>query len=95
MSLTILKEKENNILKRKEYVFETIHQGSTPNNETIKKAVAEATKTQEDNIVISKIHQVYGTQKIHIYSKKYQSPEDLKKIETINKKPKKAAEEKK
>ena len=91
MTLKIVQESENKLFNRKELVFETEFQGSTPSKENIKKSIAVITKSKEDVIVIEKIHQLYGATKAQIKAKIYNSPELLKKFEIINKKPKKEA----
>lgn len=95
MTIKISQQTENKLFNRKELVLETTYQGSTPNKKEIKKSIADLTKSKEDVIVIDKIDQLYGTTKSKIKAKIYNSPEELKKSEVINKKPKKKEEKKK
>ncbi len=95
MILKLIEEKENKLLNRKELLLETTYTGPTPNTQEIKKAVVETLKSKDELIVINKINQIFGTRKAIIKAKLYNSSEDLKKVEVINKKPKKKIEEKK
>lgn len=94
MNLKILKQTENRMFNRKELLLETSFSGPTPSNSQINKSITELTKSPADLIVIDNIHQLYGTTKAKIYAKIYTSNEDLKKVEVINKKPKKTEEKK-
>ncbi len=91
--MKLIQEKENKLFNRKELVYETSFSGTTPKKEEIKKSISEISKSSEDLIVIDKIHQVYGAKTARINAKIYKTPEELKKVEVINKKPKKKAEE--
>ena len=93
--MKLVKETENKLFNRKELVYETSYSGPTPKKEEIKKSIAQLTKSKEDEIVIETIHQVYGASTARIKARIYKTPEELKKIEVINKKPKKKEEPKK
>ena len=95
MDLKQIQETESPLLKRKEMEFEVSYDKVTPKAGDIKKAVAEKLKKNEDVIVVKKIEQLYGISKAKIFVKVYDSPEELKLVEIINKKPKKEKGEEK
>ena len=95
MTLKKIQETESKFFNRKEYVFEYDSKGATPSKDTIRKATAGLTNIKEDLIVVKKINQKYGLNKASIKVNIYDSAENLKKAETINKKQKKKPEEKK
>ena len=95
MTLKKIQETVSKFFNRKEYDFEYDSKGATPSRDTIKKAVAGLTNIKEDLIIIKKIDQKYGLNKAGVKVNVYDSAEDLKKAETINKKQKKKPEEKK
>ncbi len=94
MKLKQIYEKEFPLFKRKEMQFEIVYTSSTPKNDEIKKLVIAELKKPEDVIVVDLIKQSYGRGKALVKVKVYESPEDLKKGEVINKKPKKKEEKK-
>lgn len=64
MEVTIVSEKKNPLLKRREVYFQIKHNqtGSTPPRSEVRKAVADALKTNIELVFIKKIETKTGTQ---------------------------------
>ena len=95
MELKILHEIESILFKRKDYLYEVSFEGPTPSFDQIKKLIMESSKVDEDLLVVKKIKQKYGTRKVEISARIYNSPEDLKRTEIRSKKTKKKEGKKK
>jgi len=94
MNIKLINETKSELLNRKELEFEATYESATPKKEEIKKLIASSIKAKEEQIVIKKIHQVFGIPKSNILAHIYNTPEDLKKVEIINKKKKPEKKEK-
>lgn len=87
--LTIVTEKRNDMLKRREVVMQAEFAGkSTPAEAGLQKSLAEKLKTTESLVVIKKIRQVYGSPRAVIDAYIYDDETTRKAIETVNKKKK-------
>ncbi len=87
--LTIVTEKRNDLLKRREVVIQAEFAGkSTPAEVDVQKTLAEKIKTNEKLVVIKKIRQVYGSARAMVDAYIYDDETTLKAIEAINKKKK-------
>ena len=88
-NLTIVTEKRNDLLKRREVVIQAEFAGkSTPAEAEVQKSLAEKLKAKENLVVIKKIRQVYGSPQAVVGAYVYDDETTLKAIETINKKKK-------
>lgn len=95
MDLKIIKKQDNPLLSRTEIKAEAVFFGEpTPKKDDIKKKVSSIEKSNENLVVIKKIHNDFGAAKSNILAYIYKSEEDLKKIEP-KKKSIKNVEEKK
>lgn len=89
MNLTLVKEYEVPLLSRKRVTFSVEYpKSATPKEADITKSAATLLKTQPECIKVQHIYPRYGETKAKIIAHVYNSPEDLMKIETINKKKK-------
>jgi len=91
----IIKEQQNPLLKRREIIMSYPYDNKiTPRKEEAVKAISLALKTNEKLVFLKKIAPIFGQQRARVYANIYSDENTLKKFETINKKPKKAKEEK-
>jgi small subunit ribosomal protein S24e len=83
MEVEVTSEKQNPMLKRREISFKVEHaeRGSTPSRAEIRKAVATATKSDENIVFIKKFETRTGTQTAHGTANIYESLEQAKLIE--------------
>ncbi|MCD6445673.1 30S ribosomal protein S24e [Candidatus Bathyarchaeota archaeon] len=102
MKIKIISQKDNPLLKRKEVIFEVNHTdtGATPQRLEVRKAVAEALKTDTDLVYIRKVETKTGTRIAVGTANIYYSPKQAKLVEPEyiikrNMPPKKPEEEKK
>ncbi|MEM3577757.1 MAG: 30S ribosomal protein S24e [Candidatus Bathyarchaeia archaeon] len=83
MEITIVSEKKNPLLRRREVYFQIKHNqtGSTPPRSEVRKAVADALKTNIELVFIKKIGTKTGTQIATGFANVYDSLEQAKLIE--------------
>ncbi|MEM3597266.1 MAG: 30S ribosomal protein S24e [Candidatus Bathyarchaeia archaeon] len=83
MEITIVSEKKNPLLKRREVHFQIKHDqtGSTPQRLEIRKAVADALKVNVELVFIKKIETKTGTQIATGLANVYDSVEHAKLVE--------------
>ncbi|MAG20390.1 30S ribosomal protein S24e [archaeon] len=84
---------EKPLLGRTE-ITEELKLDKTPSNEDIKKSLAKSEKVDESLIVIKKIDQKYGKDKVEVSANIYKDKESLELFEKIKKKAKKKTEAK-
>lgn len=83
MEITIIEEKDNKIFKRNEVKFFVEYEGeATPKILDIKAKLVALLNTKKDLIVVDNVQPQYGEPKAHGYAKIYETPADLKYIET-------------
>lgn len=87
MKTQIIQEKENPLFKRKEVQL-NIEADVTPSKKEVAKILAEKFKTQEENIVIKKIHGKFGSKNFKVTAHIYASREDKDKVAEKDKKSK-------
>ncbi len=83
-----MKEEELKLLNRKEISVDIDFSGITPKKDEIKKRLANSLKVDEELVVVKKIVQRYGGNKIKVFARVYKDKNSLDKIETIKKKKK-------
>jgi ribosomal protein S24E len=81
MKLKIQKEVNNPLLKRKEIIAITEEVKQTPSRQEALSQIAALTGNTEDKVVINKIEQEFGGEKVVIYARVYETKEDREKIE--------------
>jgi len=91
--MKIINEIYNQLLNRKEIVYEIEHSGATPTKEKVKDDIARHEKINPELVVVEHIYSYYGKRKSKIIAYAYNSVDDLKRMEI--KKTKKVVEEKK
>lgn len=85
MEYTILEEKENKLLSRKEIKFEVDYEGeATPNILAVKSKLVALLGTKKDLIVVDNVQPKYGEPVAEGYAKVYNNKEALNDIETPN-----------
>ena len=85
--MKVLKDFNNKLCRRTEYVIEVDHISTkTPSKEEIKKKVADLTKSKEDIITLKGIYTQYGFGKSLIHAYVYDDKESLTYFEVRNKK---------
>jgi ribosomal protein S24E len=89
MQLKIIDEKNMELLHRKELICELTFDQATPKTEEVKKSLASQKKANEELVVIKNVQNFYGNTKALVKAFIYDKPENLKKIEVINKRKKK------
>ena len=93
MKLTLTQEKKQPLLGRKEYLYVAEYpQAATPSLAEVKKAVAAATKSPENLIVVKKLHTRFGVSAAQIDVEVYDTEQSFSTYHVIHKKQKKAAE---
>lgn len=93
MELQILKETKMPLLNRKQVSLNvTALKQPTPSKAELSKGIALKLNVEENVLSIKKVMQDFGTNSCKVVVNVYSSPEELKKYEVYNKKPKKAAE---
>lgn len=89
MSLTITKELQVPLLARKRVTGTFDHSGKgTPKNEEIAQEIATKLKVDATAVKIQHIYTHFGDSKSKIIAHVYNTPGDLDKVETFNKKKK-------
>lgn len=81
MKLNIITEKNNDLLGRKELIFNLEFDGATPKTEDVKNEIATASKSKKELVIIKVIKNDYGQTKANGNAYVYNSIEDLKKLE--------------
>ena len=93
MKLTLAHEKKQPLLGRKEYIYVADYpQAATPSLAEVTKAVAAATKSPENLIVIKKLHTRFGTSSAQIAVEIYDNEQSFSTYHVVHKKQKKATE---
>ena len=95
--VTIVSERENKLMERKELVFEEESEKATPSREELRKKLAASTGAKEELIVVQKINQKFGEKRSVCTANIYSTKEALEKNELKHVKnknfPKKAEKE--
>jgi small subunit ribosomal protein S24e len=78
--LSVVHEKINPILGRKEVDFTLSFEKATPSNVDVKKMVAEKVKSEENLVVVTKINTEFGMRQAKITAHIYNSEADLKHV---------------
>ncbi len=83
MKVEITKERENQLLRRKEIFFRLSHEeeGVSPSREEARNALIKALKCSPNLLVIDKMGTEFGKRETVGYAKVYESDERLKEIE--------------
>ncbi len=81
MNITILEEKENSLLNRKEFLLKVDSSGKTPTNEELKKELAQNLKAKPELVVIKNIRQIYGQMTSKAEALLYKDEKSLKETE--------------
>lgn len=94
MEITILNEKENKILGRKELNLLIEYESSTPKKEDVKSLLSAQLNANPNLIILTSMKNIYGSRTAKLFAKVYSSPESLKQFERTPKpKKEKPAEE--
>ncbi len=86
MKLEIKNKKDNTLLKRSEVVGIVKFDQTTPNNDEIKKAIAQAIKCDEKLVAIKHIYTGFGKREASVEAYCYQDEAALKLLENIKEK---------
>ncbi len=90
--MTMISEVSNMLLQRKELALQFAYKLKvTPKKDEVVKDLSEFLKVDAACIFLKKIHPLFGKQEAIVTAHVYENPKQLKKIEVINKKPKKLA----
>jgi ribosomal protein S24E len=81
MKLNIITENKNDLLGRKDFIFNMEFDGATPKTADVKKEIASISKSKEEVVVIKVIKNNYGQGKAEVRAHIYDSLDDLKKLE--------------
>jgi ribosomal protein S24E len=87
--MKVIKEKDDKLFSRKEFLIEYGFSGKTPSNEEIKNKIVEVLKVNKELLVIKNIKQKYGAHEVIILAYVYKDINNLNKFQKINKKAKK------
>ena len=91
--ITKISEVLNDLLKRKELAFHFPYKNRvTPKKDEVVKDLSALLRVDASHIFLKKIQPMFGKQEAIVTVNVYTTPEELKKIEVINKKPKKREE---
>lgn len=93
MNIKILEEKENNLLKRKEFLLEVDSPDKTPTNQELKKELVSFLKAKEELIAIKGINQIFGKRTCKVEVNVYKDETSLKEIEPKQKEKKEKPKE--
>lgn len=92
MKLTLAQEKKQPLLGRKDSMYDAVYPGTaTPSLAEVTKAIAAATKSPENLIVIKKLHTRFGTSSAQIAVEIYDNEQSFSTYHVVHKKQKKAA----
>jgi small subunit ribosomal protein S24e len=83
MDVEITKQKENQLLRRKEFHFRLRHgaEGASPSREAARNALIKALRCSPNLLVIDTMRTEFGKRETVGYAKVYESEERLKEIE--------------
>ncbi|MEK6902067.1 MAG: 30S ribosomal protein S24e [archaeon] len=81
MEIEMEGRKKNTLLHREELNFEILHVKKTPTRNEVRKELAAKLGATEDLVIIDDITHEFGSMHIVGFAKRYDSIEDLKKIE--------------
>ena len=88
MKLTKKEEKENKLLKRKEYIYEIETQGATSKKQDVLEEISKKEKADINRIVVVKISQMFGKTICRALAYIYDSEENVLKKRKHKKGPK-------
>lgn len=81
MEIEIEGRHKNNLLHREEINFEVLNVKKTPSRKEIRSALAGKLGANEELVMIDEINHEFGSMRIVGFAKRYDSIEDLKRIE--------------
>ncbi len=84
MQIEIEGRHKNNLLHREEITFEILGVKTTPSRIEIRKALAGQLGVGEELVMIDEIDHEFGSTRVVGFAKKYDSVEELKKIESTH-----------
>jgi len=82
VELYLVSKRENTLLRRKEVYFKIKYNGSTPSRKEIREKIAGLLNADLDRIIVDFIKPEFGKTEAHCYAKIYNTPEDLRAIES-------------
>ncbi|MGB3908302.1 MAG: 30S ribosomal protein S24e [Methanomethylovorans sp.] len=81
MDVKIIEDKNNVLLNRRELNFEVTFEGSTPARMDVKNKMAALLNVPLELVVVQRMNNEYGRQKLRGYAKIYEDTARMKKIE--------------
>lgn len=85
MDLKITKNKDNQLMGRKDISFQLAHAGeTTPSRTQVRQLVAAEVGTKTENVVIESMETEYGIGRTHGVARAYKSPDEARKTERVH-----------
>ncbi|MFO7967828.1 MAG: 30S ribosomal protein S24e [Archaeoglobaceae archaeon] len=82
MEVTVEKDNQNHVLRRKEVHFKVKFDAQTPSRRDLKQKLAGLYATNSENVVIDYVKSEFGMGEANSYAKIYDNTDDLKKFES-------------
>lgn len=82
MEVTVEKDNQNPVLKRKEIHFKVKFDSQTPSRSDIKQKLAGLYATSAENVVVDYIKSEFGMSEANCYAKIYDNADDLNRFES-------------
>ncbi len=80
-NITIVKQSENKLIKRKEYVLRVDYDDGTPSRKELREIIASKLGVDEGKLVILRIDSGFGARSCNVFARVYTSDELLKRFE--------------
>lgn len=81
MEIEIEGRHKNILLHREELNFEILNAVKTPSREEVRKKLAAQMGVNEELVIVDEIEHEFGSTRVYGFAKKYDSAEELKKVE--------------
>ncbi len=78
MEISIVEERENAVLKRKEVRFKVEFEGATPSRKDVKEKLCHQLKAKPELVIVDELGQRYGLNEASGYAKIYSDADALK-----------------
>lgn len=80
-NITIIKQNENRLIKRKEYVLRVDYVDGTPSRKELRELIASRLGIDEKKLIILKVDSGFGARSCHVFARVYDTEELLKRFE--------------
>jgi small subunit ribosomal protein S24e len=81
LEITIIEERNNPLLNRREVVFKVTEDGATPSRKSVVERIAATMNSKVGQVVVSEMKTVFGKRETLGYAKIYETEERAKQVE--------------